>query len=63
VMKASTKLVKVDAVVVNYLQNGLSLKRHRESLIERFKVMCSHYGVLPTICRHIWFVFRAVIKK
>ena len=63
VMKASTRLVKVDAVVVNYLQNGLSLKRHRESLIERFKVMCSHYGVLPTICRHIWFVLRAVIKK
>lgn len=63
VMKQSTRLVKVDAVVVNYLQNGLSLKRHRESLIERFKVMCSHYGVLPTICRHIWFVLRAVIKK
>ena len=32
-------------------------------LIERFKVMCSHYGVLPTICRHIWFVLRAIIKR
>ena len=63
VMKASTRLVKIDAVVVNYLQNGLSLKHHRASLIERFKVMSNHYGLLPTIGRHIWFVFRAIIKR
>lgn len=63
VMKRSSKLVKVDAVVVDYLQNGLSLKHHRASLMERFKIMCSHYGILPTIGRHIWFVMRAVIKK
>lgn len=63
VMKRSSKLVKVDAVVVDYLQNGLSLKHHRASLMERFKIMCSHYGMLPTIGRHIWFVMRAVIKK
>jgi glycosyltransferase involved in cell wall biosynthesis len=63
VMKASSRLVKVDAVVVNYLQNGLSLKHHRASLIERFKVMSCHYGLLPTIGRHIWFVLRAVIKR
>ena len=63
VMKASTRLVKIDAVVVNYLQNGLSLKHHRASLIERFKVMSNHYGLLPTIGRHIWFVLRAIIKR
>ena len=63
VMKASKRLVKIDAVVVNYLQNGLSLKHHRASLIERFKVMSNHYGLLPTIGRHIWFVLRAIIKR
>ena len=63
VMKASTRLVKIDAVVVNYLQNGLSLKHHRASLVERFKVMSSHYGLLPTVGRHLWFVLRAVIKR
>ena len=63
VMKVSSRLVKIDAVVVNYLQNGLSLKHHRASLIERFKVMSSHYGLLPTIGRHIWFVLRAIIKR
>ena len=63
VMKVSSKLVKVDGVVVNYLQNGLSLKHHRASLIERFKVMSNHYGLLPTIGQHLWFVLRAVIKR
>ena len=63
VMKKSTRLVKVDATVIDYLQDGLSIKNHRASLIERFKVMSSHYGLLPTIGRHIWFVLRAIIKK
>lgn len=63
VMKNASKLVKVDAIVVNYLQNGLSLKHHRASLVERFKVMCRHYGFLPTLIRHLWFVVRAVIKR
>ena len=63
VMKASSKLVNVNAIVVDYLQNGLSLRHHRASLIERFKVMSRHYGLFPTIGYHIWFVLRAIIKK
>lgn len=63
VMKASSRLINVGAVVVDYLQDGLSLRHHRASLIERFKVMSRHYGLLPTVFRHIWFVIRAVIKR
>ncbi len=63
VMKVSSALVKTDGIVVNYLQDGLSLKHHRASLIERFRVMSSHYGLLPTIGRHMWFVLRAIIKR
>ena len=63
VMKRSKKMVNVNAVVVNYLQNGLSLQHHRKSLAERFCVMSRHYGLLPTIGRHIWFALRAVVKR
>ena len=63
VMKRAKKMVNVELTVVDYLQNGLSLQNHRASLIERFKVMCSHYGVLSTVVYHLWFVLRAVIKK
>ena len=63
VMKKSSRLVNVNAVVVDYLQNGLSLQHHRASLNERFRIMSRHYGLLPTIARHLWFVLRAVIKR
>lgn len=63
VMKRSRKLVNVNAVVIDYLQNGLSIQNHRASLKERFRIMSRHYGLLPTIGRHLWFVIRAVIKR
>ena len=63
VMKRARKMVNVNATVVNYLQNGLSLQYHRKSLMERFSIMSKHYGLLPTIGRHIWFIVRAVIKR
>ncbi len=63
VMKQAKKLVNVNATVVNYLQNGLSLQHHRASLKERFRIMSKHYGLLPTIGRHLWFIVRAIIKR
>lgn len=63
VMKQAKKLVNVNATVVNYLQNGLSLQHHRASLKERFWIMSKHYGLIPTIARHLWFIIRAVIKR
>ena len=63
VMKVSKDIVNTHVVIVDYLQNGLSLQNHRASLIERFRIMSKHYGMLPTIVRHVWFVIRAIIKK
>lgn len=63
VMKHSQNMVNVGFTVVDYLQNGLSLQNHRASLMERFNVMCKHYGLLSTVAHHIWFLLRAIIKK
>lgn len=63
VMKQSEKLVNVNAIVVDYLQNGLSLQNHRASLMERFSIMRRHYGLLSTLLHHVWFVLRAIVKK
>ncbi len=63
VMKRAQNMVNVGCTVVDYLQNGLSLQNHRASLMERFNIMCKHYGVLSTVAHHVWFVLRAVIKK
>lgn len=63
VMKNSKDIVNTHIVIVDYLQNGLSLQNHRASLIERFRVMSHHYGLLSTVMYHLWFVVRAIIKK
>lgn len=67
IMKAAEEkgltLKNVEAVVVNYLDGGLSVKNHRASLRERFRLMCHHYGLLTTLAMHAWFVGRAALKR
>lgn len=54
---------RVPAVVVDYLDGGMTTTNHMASLRERFHVMKSHYGLIPTIFSHLWFTMRAVIKR
>lgn len=57
------QLRNVHAVVVNYLDGGMTNANHQASLKERFRVMVSHYGYLPTLIMHVWFVIRGIIKR
>ena len=67
IMKAAAKenvpLLNLHMVVANYTEEGQPTIHHRESLIERYKVMESHYGRISTFLMHCWFVVRAVFKK
>lgn len=67
VMKMAQKqglpLCNVQTVVANYLDGGMTEKNHKASLKERFRVMESHYGYLPTLFMHVWFAVRSVLKK
>lgn len=67
VMKMAQKqglpLCNVQTVVANYLDGGMTEKNHKASLKERFRVMKSHYGYLPTLFMHAWFAVRSVLKK
>lgn len=56
-------LSNINMVVANYLEGGMSIKNHRESLRERFTVMRRHYGLLTTCAMHVWFVVRAAISR
>lgn len=53
----------INAVVVNYLDGGMSIQNHKESLKERYHIMCKHYGFITTIFMHAWFVIRGVLQK
>jgi glycosyltransferase involved in cell wall biosynthesis len=50
--KAKTS-VKVSGYVAKYLVGGLSKKRHRQSLNERFAIFAKHYGLLPNLFNHL----------
>lgn len=45
--------VKVSGYVAKYLVGGLSKKRHRQSLNERFAIFTKHYGWLPNLFNHL----------
>jgi glycosyltransferase involved in cell wall biosynthesis len=67
IMKAAAKenvpLLNLHMVVANYTEEGQTTLHHRESLLERYKVMESHYGSISTFLMHCWFVVRAVFKR
>ena len=56
-------LVNVHAVVADYLVGGLTVKNHRKSLCERFRIMSRYYGLVTTVVLHLVFVFRQVVRR
>ncbi len=66
-MKAGERLhmsnVQVFEPLCDYLSEGMTTKNHKASLRERFRIMQKHYGLIPTIVLHLWFVIRTKIIK
>ncbi len=60
VMKQARCLHNTHLTLVDYLDEGLTTRNHRASLIERFHIMCRHYGTVPTVMRHLWFALRTL---
>ncbi|NCD70416.1 glycosyltransferase family 2 protein [Mucilaginibacter agri] len=50
--KKAKKIVNVNHYVAKYLVGGMSKKKHRQSLKERFRIMREYYGLIPTIFNH-----------
>lgn len=60
VMKQARYLHNTHLTLADYLDEGLTTRNHRASLIERFHIMCRHYGTVPTVMRHLWFALRTL---
>lgn len=63
IMKKSQTLHNTHLTLIDYLNEGMTTRNHQASLRERFHIMCHHYGVIPTVLRHLWFLVRSVTKK
>ncbi len=61
--KSSLPIVNTHLTLVNYLNEGLTTRNHKSSLIERFTIMRRHYGLCTTIKMHISFVARYLKRK
>ncbi|MDR2496261.1 MAG: glycosyltransferase [Tannerellaceae bacterium] len=59
-MKAARTIVNTRLRLVNYLYAGLTTANRRASLRERYRIMCLHYGTLPTLVVHLWFAIRSL---
>jgi len=59
--KQATRAVNTRMLVAKYLVGGMSKKRHRQSLIERFRIFTIHYGLLPNIINHAVIAYNLVV--
>jgi len=50
--KKAKKIVNAKMYVAKYLVGGMSKKRHRQSLIERFHIFSKHYGLVSNVINH-----------
>ncbi len=55
--------IYIDRTVVDYLSEGTTTGHHRQSLKERFSIMCRYFGTLPTVARHITFAYRYLRRR
>lgn len=62
-MKKATLLHNTHQILIDYLDEGLTTKNHKASLMERYHIMCHYYGWFSTVLHHIWFVLRSNRKQ
>lgn len=62
-LKKSRKNVATDMILAHYLMGGVSKKRHRESLWDRYEVLKKHYGFFPNLWNHFLIVLRSIFSQ
>lgn len=62
VMKQTQKFHHLRFTLVDYLQEGLTTQNHHASLLERFRIMRNHYGIISTLFFHMWFIIRTTFS-
>lgn len=58
-LKKSKQNTHTHLILAHYLAGGLSKKRHRQSLLDRYEVLKKHYGFVPNLWNHLLIVLRA----
>ena len=59
-MKKADVIHNTHLILIDYLDEGMTTRHRRASLMERLRIMAKHYGWPTTILMHLWFVVRLV---
>lgn len=51
------------APIISYLADGMTTRHHRASLLERYRIMCRHYGTAKATLRHLAFIPRYLRRR
>jgi glycosyltransferase involved in cell wall biosynthesis len=62
-LKNAKQVVNTEIIISAYLMGGISKKKHRQSLKDRYEILKNHFGWLPNILAHGWIVVRAFLYK
>lgn len=62
-LQHSRRNVYLPEVVVDYLSEGVTTAHHSASLKERLRIMCTYFGTVSTLLRHLKFAFRYLKRR
>ena len=62
-LKKADTAFNTHLILSRFMEAGLSAENRKESLKERYRIMCANYGKIPTQIRHIWFAIRFYAAK
>jgi glycosyltransferase involved in cell wall biosynthesis len=58
-LKRARRSAPTGLVLAEYLEGGVSKQRHLRSLVDRYRVLKSHYGLLPNLWNHLVILVRS----
>ena len=61
-MKKADVITNTHLILIDYLDEGMTTRHHKASLLERLRIMAKHYGWFTAILMHLWFIVRLMKK-
>ncbi|MBR4381420.1 MAG: glycosyltransferase [Bacteroidaceae bacterium] len=62
-MKKADVITNTHLILIDYLDEGMTTRHHKASLLERLRIMAKHYGWFTAILMHLWFIVRLMKKS
>ncbi|MCF8237226.1 MAG: glycosyltransferase [Saprospiraceae bacterium] len=62
-LKKSRATIHTHMILARFETGGLSRQRHRESLIDRYHVLQTHFGWFHNLLNHCWILLRAILQR